>query len=527
MATEGSETTPWKKRESFGSAMIQILIVGLVLAGVVWFVYKRGSNKKEIAELLTQSRVAASKGNRDDVKKALTSVEEALSKDGNSPDANALAATFYTDLWLIHAEPGAEAKAKEYLEKAKKAESQSEYRYGTEALHMIAAGNNKGADDFIEELRKKGGNGARLFLAQATAQRNQGNLKLALTGFRASMEKEWKDLNFTDAYAEEILSEGGVGAIDTFNKASGQNAEHFRSRLGLALARVQKKDRIGDAESILKDVMGRQAELSAPQKARAAAIGALILDFQEQYDTALQAAGNALKENPDDVWALHARALALAAKKDPTAAAAADALITKAPYAPVFYFENAAALQKAGQLDAGLALLAKYEAFFKNVKNPTIDGKDEIYLDRDDRYWLARGELLKNAGKPADAMIAFDKAIAAKSLHLSRAYYQKGQLLLDTKEYDKAAEILQDITPPDGTGTIPEAYMAMGDILFQKKEYGPACQSYAYALTRMKAMQAPRESLNEIIGNVETRLKAANQKEIAKLWVEESKPLIQ
>ena len=174
-----------------------------------------------------------------------------------------------------------------------------------------------------------------------------------------------------------------------------------------------------------------------------------------------------------------------------------------------------------------MALLSKYETFFKNVKNLTIDGKDEIYLDRDDRYWLARGELLRTGGKQDEAMAAFDKAIAAKSLNLSRAYYSKAALLLEKKEYDKAGELLVDITPPDGSGRLPEAYLAMGEILFQKKEWGPGCQNYAFALTRMKASQEPREKLNDVLTDVEKRLKAANQKDIAKIWVSEAKPLIQ
>lgn len=527
MATEGTENTGWKKRESFGSAMVQIVIVGVLLAVTVFLVYRRGSNKRDIAELMTQARQTALKGNLADAKKALTIADEAMAKDANAPDPNAFEAAIYTDLWLLHHEPGAEAKAKEFLEKAKKADAQTEDRYGAEALHLVAAGNAKAAEDFVEDLRKKGGSGARIFYAQGLALRNQGNLKLAGTSFKASMDKAWKDLNYASAWGEELIDEGTPGALDTFNKATGQNPEQFRARLGLALARVQKRDRVGDAEGIVKEVQARDAELSAPQRARALAITAAILNIQQQYDAAITAAGQALALNPDDAWALHAKANALALKKDPGAAAAYDAVVAKAPYAPIFYFEGAANLQKAGQADAAMALLSKYEGFFKNVKNLTIDGKEEIYLDRDDRYWLARGELLRSAGKQDEAMAAFDKAIAAKSLNLSRAYYSKAALLLEKKEYDKAGELLVDITPPDGSGRLAEAYLAMGEILFQKKEWGPGCQNFAFALTRMKASQEPREKLNDVLTDVEKKLKSANQRDIAKVWVEEAKPLIQ
>ena len=527
MATDTENEGGWKKRESFGSAMVQILIVGLVLALTVFLVYRRGSNKRDIAELMTQARATALKGNAGDLRKAIKIADEALEKDANAGDPNAFEAAMYTDLWMIHHEPGAEAKAKDFLEKARKADAQTEDRYGTEAMHLLARGDFKGAENFVEELRKKGGSGARIFYSQALAMKYQGNLKLAGVGFKASVDKAWKDLNYASGWGEQLMEEGSPGALDAFTKATGQNSEHFRARLGLALARVQRKDRVGDAETIIKELQARDAELSPPQKARALAITAAIQNIQQQYDAAIVAADQAIALNPDDGWALLAKANALALKKDPGAPAAYDTLVAKVPAAPTFYFEGAANLQKAGMADAAMALLSKYETFFKSVKNLTIDGKEEIYLDRDDRYWLARGELLRTGGKADEAMVAFDKAIAAKSINLSRAYYSKAALLIEKKEWDKAGELLVDITPPDGSGRIPEAYMAMGEILFQKKEWGPGCQNFAFALTRMKAAQEPREKLNDLLTDVEKRLKTANQRDIAKVWVDEAKPLIQ
>lgn len=528
MATpDNGNEIQWKKRETLGSALAQIIIVGVVLALTVFLVYRRGSNKRDIAEYMKEAHQVALRGNVADLKKAIEIAGKAIELDANAGEPNAFTAAVYTDLWMLHHEAGAEQKAKEFLQKAQAADSKGEDRFGVEAQLLLAAGKPKEAEEFVEELRKKGGSGARIFYAQGMALRAQGNLKLATTSFKAAMDKSWKDMDFASAYGESILEEGTPGALDTFSKATGQNSEHFRSRLGLALARVQRKDRVGDAETIVKEVMSREAELSAPQKARAMAIGAAILNISQAYDQAIQTADQAIALNPDDAWALHAKANALALKKDPGAPAAYDAVVAKAPAAAVFYFEGASNLQKAGLTDAAMALLAKYEAFFKNVKNTTIDGKEEIYLDRDDRYWLARGDLLKASNKLDEAMAAFDKAIEAKSVNLSRAHYAKAQMLLDKKEYDKAAELLVDITPPDGTGRIAEAYMAMGEILFQKKEWGDSLQNYAFALTRMKAAQEPREKLNELVTDVEKKLKAANQREVAKVWIEESKPLIQ
>lgn len=526
-SNETQKPGSWKKRESLRSALMQVGIVALVLAAAVFIKYRSGANKRELSELMQTARSAAIKGNLSDVKKAVASVDEALAKDSSAGDPNALAAALHTDLWLLHHEAGAEAKAKEYLEKAKKADSKTEDRYGVEAQHLLAAGDAKGAEAFVEELRKRGGSGARIYLAQAMALKAQGNLPLARAAYTAAMDKSWRDGNFACALGEAILEEGSSGAVDTFTKASGQNADLVRARLGLALARVLKRDRVGEAESILKELEGRQAELSSVQKARGMTILAGILELQEQFDAAITTADRALALNADDAWALYFKASALAGKKDPQAAAAFDATVKKAPAAPLFYFEGAMKLQKAGKADAAMALLASYENFFKTVKNTTAEGKEVAWLDRDDRFWLARGDLFKAMGKMDDALKAYDRAIEAHSVNMTKAYYAKGSALIARKDYDKAADLLRDITPPDGTGQLAEAYVAMGDVLFAKRDWGTGCQNYAYALARMKATQAPREKLNELLGDVEKRLRQANQPSIATMWMKEAKPLIQ
>ena len=105
MATDTENSGGWKKRESFGSAMVQIIIVAALLAGTVFLVYRRGSNKRDIAELMTQARAAAIRGNMADLRKAITIADEALAKDANAGDPNAFEAAMYTDLWLVTMAP--------------------------------------------------------------------------------------------------------------------------------------------------------------------------------------------------------------------------------------------------------------------------------------------------------------------------------------------------------------------------------------------------------------------------------------
>ncbi len=529
MAAADAKNTDWKKRESLPSALIQIVLVGALLAAAVWFVVGRGNRKKEIADRLKEAKLVAIKDNPADLTKAIKMADEILALDTTAPEVLATLAALHTELWLLHKEPGHDGKAKEYLDRAEKAESKSDDRYGTKALHVLATGKPKEAEDFVEDLRKKGASTARLAYAQALALRAQANLQLSRAAFVLASDKGWKDPQYSSAFAEAWLEEGQfLPALDYFNKAMANNPDHLRSKVGIALARIERKDRVADAAETLKDLLARPKEETSPYlRGRVLATAAELANFEEQWDQAINAADRALTENPDDAWALFAKAKALASKKDASAPQAFDAVIAKAPAAPHFYFEGAMLLQKAGSVDAALALLDKYENTMKPIVNPTADGKTQTYLERDDRYWLTRGDVLRDSGKLDEALVAYDKAIAAKNVNLVKATYAKGSVFLAQKKYDEAQAQLVDITPPDGTGVLAEAYVAMGEIQFSKKDWPAGCQSYAFALSKLKAQSMPREQLNAMLTDVEKKLIAAGQRPVAKLWVDEAKPLIQ
>lgn len=518
----------WKKRESFTSALVQIAVVALVLAGAVFFIYQRGSKRKAVAEHLKEARSLALRGNAQDLEKALAELDELFKVDAASGDGHALAADLHTQLWLVHRVPGAEQKAKEALQKAEAGDSKSDERYGTRALHMIVEGKAREADAFVEDLRKKGASTARLWFAQARAQQELGNLALAKTGFAQAVDKAWKDPRFSTAFGEALLEEGQfLQAMDVLSKAVASTPDNVHARITRAMVQVLKQDRVKDAADTVAELLGQEASLTPGMKARVLAVKAELANFEGKHDEALKVADEALAVNGDDAFALFAKARALGLKKDPDAADAFKAVVAKRTVAPLFYFDGATLLQAAGNTDAAMALLSTYETAFKGVTTTTTDGKQLPALDRDDRYWLTRGDVLRGAGKLDEAMAAYDKAIAAENVNLVKAHYAKGSIYLAKKEYDKAIEALKDITPPDGSGTLAEAYMAMGDTLFAKKEYAPGCQNYAFALAKFKMQQAPREKLNGILEDVNKRLIAAGQKPMAKAWMEEAKPIIQ
>ncbi len=523
-----NEKRDWKKRESFGSAMAQIAVVAVLLAGAVYFMYARGARREQVGKHLKEARAHALRGNPSDLQKALAELDLLFKVDDSAPDGLALAADIHTQLWLTHKVSGAEQKATDYLERAERADSKSEDRYGTRALHMIAEGKLQEADAFVEDLRKQGASSAKLWYAQALANVGMGNLAKAKPGFDHAKDKGWKDPRFATAYGEALFEEGSfLQALDMLSKATSANPDHLQARLDTALVRIHRRDRVKDASDAIQEILGREADLTPGLKARGLTAKAELASFEGKYDEAIKIADEALSLNPDEHFALFAKARALALKKDPKASDAFAAAIARRKVAPYFYFDGATLLQAAGSTDAALALLDQYEKTFKDVKAETADGKISVWLERDDKYWLTRGDVLKEAGKLDDALAAYEKAIAAKNVNLVRAHYAKATIFLARKEWDKAAEVLTDITPPDGSGALAEAYIAMGEALFAKKDFAPGCQNFAFALAKLKTQQAPREKLNGLLEDVNKRLIATGQKQLAKLWMEEARPLIQ
>ncbi|HEX8700577.1 MAG TPA: cellulose synthase, partial [Myxococcaceae bacterium] len=224
--------------------------------------------------------------------------------------------------------------------------------------------------------------------------------------------------------------------------------------------------------------------------------------------------------------ALFGRARALAAKKDPGARAAFESAAAKRRTAPFLYLEGAKALQQAGDGAGALALLDAYETVFREVKVSAGEDKMVSALERDDRYWLARGGVLEMAGQQDDALAAYDRAIGVNGAAQARARYAKGALLLARKDYPGAREVLAAVTPDSGAGPVPEAYTAMGEALFALGDYEAACQNHFFAISRDRVRGVQIELLQARVAEIGKRLTTAGQANMAKAWKTEADALL-
>jgi tetratricopeptide (TPR) repeat protein len=528
MAVAENNNAPrdWKKRESFASAMVQILIVALLLSGAVYFFYQRATTKKEIADRMKEAKALAMRDNPRDLAKAFLELEEIFKLDPNAKEALALAADIETQRWLVHRLEGSEQKARDYLERAEKQESRTEERFAAQILILIHEGKAEEAERMSEDLRKQGASSPKLWHALGETLQARGNLPLARTSFAKAVDMSWRSPRLFASYGEAMLDQADYrAAVDALQKGLNTNQDHTRSQLSLALARIYSEDRVKEAADTINAAL-LQDDLTPGLKARALAAQAELANFEKRYDDAVKTADQALQVNPKERFALFARARALAMKKDPGAADAFKAAVAQNRTSPVLYFTGARLLQAAGNFDAAVALLDDYAKFFGTVQVP--DGeKTRSVLERDDRYWIIRGDLFRAGNKPDLALAAYDQAVAVDGVNRRQAHYARGVMFLDRKELDKAAEDLDKVTPEDGTGTLPEAYEAKGRLLFAKSDYALGCQNYAFALTGMKRRGVPRERLNDVVEDVARQLNASKQKEMAKIWTTEAKALIQ
>ncbi|NBD08576.1 MULTISPECIES: tetratricopeptide repeat protein [Corallococcus] len=518
----------WKRREGLGSALLQIGVVAVLLAAAVaWFVH-RGQVRQEVDAHLRTARTAVVRGNPSDLLMAQQQLEALFALEPDQRDARALAADLQTELWLTHHQPGADARAREQLERAEALGSRSGERYGARALQLLGAGKDAEAEKLLEELKAQGANNPRLTLAHAWLSQRQGRLSEARQDFARAAEAAWRDPRFSTAYGEALLDEGMFPqAVEAFARATTANPDHLLARVTSALARLYAGRAPDNAQATLDEVRARPKELTPAIQARVEVAQAELALAKGAPDEALSRVDAALKAWPDEHYALFTRGRALAAKRAPEARQAFEAAVAKRPTAPLLTLEGARLLQAQGDGAGALAMLDAYEKTFREVKARTADGKEMPALDRDDRYWLTRGGVMELAGRQDDALAAYDKALAARGVGLARAQYAKGALLLARKDFDGARVLLTAVAPDTGAGSMPEAYTALGELLFAQGDFAAGCQQHYFALVRARAQGAPVEQLATRANDIKKRLETSGQPAMAKAWLNEAGPLFQ
>lgn len=511
---------------SLTAALVTIAVAAVVLAGAVALFVSRRSAQASQAQQLREARNTADGDNPEDLAAALEALEGVLSRSPGLSEAHALAATFELERWLTHRVPGSDARARDHLQRAEQLDAKSADRFAATASLLLLEGKAAAADEYVEQLRARGASAAPLWLAQAKAQAALGNLPIARRAFSEAAEKGWTSPRYAAAYGEALLEQALLPqAIEVLEKTARAHPSHRRSALLLTLARLYRKDPPRKVRDTLEPLLANETDLTPGLKAVGLSARGEALLAAGNPGEALEAAEAALAADGESSFAALVKVKALAALRDPRAAQTLTELLERRPFMPLSYFEGASALVGAGEAARAVDVLAGYERRFGDIQVATTEGKLVGALERDDRYWVARGDVLLAAGRHPEALAAFDKAVAARSVNLSRAHFGRARVLLAQNKTSDAEAELALITPGDGSGAVAEAYQALGDVLFAKGELSAACQQYALALARMRDLRVPVESSLALLDSVHKRLVSSGQREMAQVWLKEARPI--
>ncbi|MGC4119250.1 MAG: tetratricopeptide repeat protein [Myxococcales bacterium] len=530
MATDKSapQSTPpavdWRGRTTLLGYLRDVLIAALILGAGLYVYYQREQTGRKIRALGKEAKEYVLKDSVKAYGEAEKRLLEMTSLDSDYPFALASLGELYATRWMDMGIEADAANAKKYTALSDKGDAKINERFGAVIMVMLAEKKYEDAAKYASDITKTAAS-SHVVNGYGRALRGLGRLDEARQALKKSADTEWRNPRFACDFADVFFEDGDfINAQAFYAKGVEANSEHVRSLIGRSRAQLARGQKIKEAYDTLTSILEKKDELPPRIKAQALTGMSEMRGLEQKFDEALQLADEAIKAYPDYSWAHFAKARILAVQKNAQGAAAEiDKTLELDRYVPEFYYNGSNAMMDAGDPAKAQALL---DSFLKALKE-------------DDRFHLAYGNLLMKVEKPEDALKHFDKAIELNNFN-AVAHYAKGAALFDArktfltdpKDTKKRDELFENSKKEldlalEVQEYFPAAHSKLGDILFEKEEWGDGCQSYAQALMQMKTLQAPRERMTELRERINDRLiKDAKKRDVAKAWMDETGKLI-
>jgi len=397
----------WRRRETLGSALAQIAVAAVLLAGGVYWLHHRATVRNADREQVKAARELARSDAPEDLAAALAALQPAVGRGVR--EANALSARLHLELWRVHGLPGHEAPAREQLALAEEADTPSEDRYAARALALLQDGKPAEAEALYRDVERRGGQAPWLSYALGRALQARGDFGGAAASYQRAAEAGWKDPGLLASCGEALLELGrNDEAAHAFTGALARESGHVPALAGLALAKLFAGGAPTLAEKAVEAALARRDALTPGQKARALAAAAELERQPPPAEGARSAAGKpsrledarrdaeaAVAARPGEPLPMLVRARVLVTALDPAGARAFAEAAKAHPSVPAIAL---AAGATGGE--EGLAVLDDYARRFA------------AHLPGDQAYWLARGDALRSLGRAADASAAYESARA-------------------------------------------------------------------------------------------------------------------
>jgi tetratricopeptide (TPR) repeat protein len=464
------------KRESAGSALMQIAIAIVLVAAAVFVYWKVQGEKARVADLAVKAREAT----QGDDAVALLKAEKLYMDIGDEAkvlkDDAILAqlAELEAQLYQAYGVEGAKAKAEKYVAMAKDRDVRKAERYAAEAYLLLGQGKAVEAEQGIMAVLDRGGRHGKLLHALAVAKLAQGKAKEAVVAALEGEKIANQLVRLPITEGDALLEQANFGAAKAaYKKALALNGNHLRARaatnLALAVSREGKPSLIEKELDRLLEEANTNHGGNPPPRVKGFiqyAKGEVFL-VDNDAEHALEQANAALVTDPSEyvAVALKARALAKLGKLDEAKKAFNDALALAPSSIPIAR-QAAETLGRAGQAAEGVEYLEKVKA-----TNPD-NGLLYVYLT------LAQAK----AGKGKDALKTADIAIDKLGNASDVALFAKAKALQADGQIDKAREAYGEALGAHGSQDWAEVFYELGNIRAHEKLWDDAAKAYEQAI---------------------------------------------
>ncbi|MCP4499636.1 MAG: tetratricopeptide repeat protein [Deltaproteobacteria bacterium] len=446
------------KREGAGSALVQIILVGALAGGGLFFYKGTVKEKERISNLSREARTAARQGDAPGLLEAKVKFIE-TGKDKEDPRMIAELAEISALLYYEYGMADQQAVAEEYVALAKEMDLKKESRFAAEVYLALAKGQADEGERIAEDFAQKYNYPGKIMHALAESKLMQGKAGEAQMAAEQGMKVAASLIRLPLVHGDAFLAQGKFGAAEaSYRKAAQMNAGHLgmvaRNVRLVALRRSKKPKYIRS-----KDIEIARGQLSA----NSPRISALLTyaEAESYYSEgkvkkALKIADKALQENDRmfDALLLKGRSQ-VRLKRTKGAVKSFDALLKAVPTSLTYAQTAFEFLNRVGKGKEGINYLegvktaapdnnhvypALSVAYSRvgNVKKATEMAKISVEKlgNASDEAVFATARALQADGKGKEAIAKYQEAVGYHKAGMKwpEAYYALGQLSVAEKD---------------------------------------------------------------------------------------------
>ena len=521
-SADGGALGPSRKAE-LRAAGLKVGAAAVIAAGLFGLYSHEVKVEQEVSDLLAGAKVAGGRAGgaraelNKDTPRGWLSAEGLLKQALDLQPSNPYAVAAWADVQVMLSGAGFADRAQPAEEAVARADGKDvnlPERYEARALLMISSGKAGEAEAYLTALISRYGAVPRLIDVLGRAQRASGKLAEARASFKKAQDADWRSPRFVADYGQLLLEEGNaLEASQAFDRALQANSDHVRAQIGKARALIaltllgRGGGDLKAARALCDAVLAKPAEeVPATLKSRALGTRAEARLALGDAGGAAQDAEAAVRADAKSAAGLRARALVLAAARNPEAAAAFQAAVAADRYDASTYFDGATALAAAGDSAGSEKLLgASATALPKSARYHLALAQ---VLSRRGAWKDAQGELLKAQQlEPTNALVYFEEGKVAQALHDGKAA---------TAAYERAAQLRDDF---------PEVYRQMGSLYLESRNVEAALKTFNEALARYRAARTPPPAMEAFYADVVAQVSRAGKKKLAEAWVKQARAL--